>query len=81
MDSIHPTITLTMDGSVVGYPTCKLMIGLQRQDEETGHWYLRIGGARIETLHGRCGWCGAEFHWTASAVKLEKLIQERLERT
>lgn len=74
----EPSPTYTMQGGqAVFCATCANRVGsiVIIQDQE---WF-RTGGLVVRTLHGVCGVCGSEFHWSASDRMLSELIRKVLE--
>ena len=63
---------------VVRCPVCGAYIGhyVERWNDEAARWetWLAVGGAIERSAHGVCANCGAEWHWSASSRRLERLL-------
>lgn len=63
---------------VVRCPVCGAYIGhyVERWNGGAERWetWLAVGGAVVRSAHGVCANCGAEWHWSASSRRLERLI-------
>jgi hypothetical protein len=64
------------DKTSVVCSTCQAPIGFYQQGLMDGktRTYLRLGNVILESAHGTCACCGAEWHWSFSDQLLKDLI-------
>ena len=55
---------------------CMRVIGFYQ--EVDGQVMLKIGGVNVWSLHGNCTRCDAEFHFSSSEKRLERLVERTL---
>ncbi len=55
-------------------PECHVLIGVEVSIG--GQTWLRIDNLEVYAVHGRCQYCGTEYHWTVGDVALARIISK-----